>query len=435
MLKKLFHYLNLQSELEDYETIHNHILQGIVFKGTNLWILMIAIVIASVGLNTNSTAVIIGAMLISPLMGPINGMGYSIATYDSLLFRKSAKNFAFAVVTALFTSTVYFAISPVSTADSELLARTSPTIYDVLIALLGGLAGILAISSKLKGNVIPGAAIATALMPPLCTAGYGLANGNLYYFLGALYLFTINTVFIGLSSVAISQILKFPIRSMVDSSRKRRINRYITAVILLTLLPSIYFGYQLVQNEKFTAASEKFTESITHFEGAYLIKSEITPETKTIRLIYGGNDLSEGHKENILKRSGDFDIGNAKIIIDQGFSMNQNDLDESDVLKSKINSLNLSLQKKQSTIDSIVSVPQNGKDLYNEIKPIFPQITSCTYSGALNFNDTSGAGDPYRLVVLTSQRNKLNILDRTKLNDWLKNRLKTDKVKLIIDEN
>lgn len=115
--------------------------------------------------------------------------------------------------------------------------------------------------------------------------------------------------------------------------------------------------------------------------------------------------------------------------------MNQNDLDESDVLKSKINSLNLSLQKKQSTIDSIVSVPQNGKDLYNEIKPIFPQITSCTYSGALNFNDTSGAGDPYRLVVLTTQRNKINILDRTKLNDWLKNRLKTDKVKLIIDEN
>jgi len=434
MLKKLFHYLNLQSELEDYETIHKHILQGIVFKGTNLWILIFAIVIASVGLNTNSTAVIIGAMLISPLMGPINGMGYSIATYDFSLFRKSVKNFTFAVVTALLTSTIYFAISPVSTADSELLARTSPTIYDVLIALFGGLAGILAISSKLKGNVIPGAAIATALMPPLCTAGYGLANGEPYYFLGAIYLFTINTVFIGLSSVAISQILKFPIRTVVDNKYKAHLNKYITVVILLTLLPSIYFGYQLVQNEKFTAASEKFTESITYFEGAYLIKSEIKPERKSIRLIYGGNELNEQDKENILKRSKDFDIGDAEIFIDQGFSLTQKEMSETDVLKNNISSLNLSVQKKQNVIDSIRSVQERGKDLFSEIKTIFPQVTSCTYSGSLNYNDSNYSGEAYRLVVVTAPKNKINIQERSKLNEWLHKRLKADKVKLIIDE-
>ncbi|HPB85618.1 MAG TPA: DUF389 domain-containing protein, partial [Paludibacteraceae bacterium] len=162
--------------MESFDSIHAEIEKGIVFKGTNLWILMCAILVASVGLNMNSTAVIIGAMLISPLMGPINGMGYSIATYDMNMLKQAVRNFSFAVIVSLLTSTFYFLITPVSTAHSELLARTSPTIYDVLIAFFGGLAGILAISSKLKGNVIPGVAIATALMPPLCTAGYGLAT-------------------------------------------------------------------------------------------------------------------------------------------------------------------------------------------------------------------------------------------------------------------
>ena len=170
-IRNILRYFDLESELEDNDVVHEEILKGIVFKGTNLWILGFAIIVASVGLNMNSTAVIIGAMLISPLMGPINGMGYSIATYNFELFKQSVKNFTFAVGTSLVASTTYFALSPISTAHSELLARTSPTIYDVLIALFGGLAGIVAISSKQKGNVIPGVAIATALMPPLCTAG------------------------------------------------------------------------------------------------------------------------------------------------------------------------------------------------------------------------------------------------------------------------
>ena len=168
IFRKALHFFSLESELEHQDSVYEEIKKGIVLKGTNLWILIFAIIVASVGLNMNSTAVIIGAMLISPLMGPINGMGYSIATYDFDLFRKSVKNFSFAILASLVASTLYFVLSPVSTAHSELLARTSPTIYDVLIALFGGLAGIVAISSKQKGNVIPGVAIATALMPPLC---------------------------------------------------------------------------------------------------------------------------------------------------------------------------------------------------------------------------------------------------------------------------
>lgn len=217
----IFHYLNLDQDLDDFELIHATIEKDVVFKGTNLWILVFAIIIASVGLNMNSTAVIIGAMLISPLMGPINGMGYSLATFDFPLFRTAIKNFSFAVIAGLLASTTYFAISPVSDAHSELLARTSPTIYDVLIAFFGGTAGIVAITSKHKGNVIPGVAIATALMPPLCTAGYGLATAQFNYFFGAFYLFTINTVFIALSSVAIAQILKFPITTLVNPEQKK----------------------------------------------------------------------------------------------------------------------------------------------------------------------------------------------------------------------
>src|SRR5574344_825089 len=201
MLKRLGQLFNLDTEVENFDNIHQEILKGVSFRGTNLWILFFAIIVASVGLNMNSTAVIIGAMLISPLMGPINGMGYSIATYDFDLFRKSAKNFLFAILSSLVASTLYFVLSPVSTAHSALLARTSPTIYDVLIALFGGLAGIVAISSKQKGNVIPGVAIATALMPPLCTAGYGIATRQFDFFFGAFYLFTINTIFIAIASV------------------------------------------------------------------------------------------------------------------------------------------------------------------------------------------------------------------------------------------
>lgn len=220
LIAKLSVWFDLRSEMEDYNSIHQEIEKGIIFKGTNLWILMFAIVVASVGLNMNSTAVIIGAMLISPLMGPINGMGYSLATYDFPLFKRSIKNFTYAVIVSLLTSSIYFLITPLNEAHSELLARTSPSIYDVIIALFGGLAGIVAMSSKLKGNVIPGVAIATALMPPICTAGYGLATLQFNFFFGALYLFTINTVFIAFAALIVCQFLKFPIRSIIDVERK-----------------------------------------------------------------------------------------------------------------------------------------------------------------------------------------------------------------------
>ena len=202
---------NLSHDQEDCQSTIMAIEKGVDFRGINVWTLVFAIFIASIGLNVNSTAVIIGAMLISPLMGPIMGLGLSVGINDFTLLKKSLRNMIIAVVISIVTSTIYFYISPLNDAQSELLSRTTPTIYDVLIALFGGFAGIVAGSSKEKGTVIPGVAIATALMPPLCTAGFGIATGHLYYFVGAAYLFFINAVMISLSTFLFVRFLKFPL--------------------------------------------------------------------------------------------------------------------------------------------------------------------------------------------------------------------------------
>ena len=431
IFRKALHFFSLESELENQDSVYEEIKKGIVFKGTNLWILIFAIIVASVGLNMNSTAVIIGAMLISPLMGPINGMGYSIATYDFDLFRKSVKNFSFAILASLVASTLYFVLSPVSTAHSELLARTSPTIYDVLIALFGGLAGIVAISSKQKGNVIPGVAIATALMPPLCTAGYGLATRQFDFFFGAFYLFTINTIFIAIASVWISQILKFPIRTIVDEGKKKRIDRTITLVITIVLLPSIFFGYKLVKQERFSQNANSYVSNISVFEGQYLLKNKIDANANKITLIYGGTGLSEQQKNAIIQKSKDFNIEEAEITIEQGLTFNNMDNANIELfsLKEQNIILNNLLSKKNSELDSIVSHQKFGQSIFNEIKAIYPQITGCIYAESSSFSDTLQSALPIPVVIL-SFKSSLRDTDKQKIRSWLIERLKNNTVKV-----
>jgi uncharacterized hydrophobic protein (TIGR00271 family) len=433
-IRRTIHYVSLKSELENYDNIHEEIKRGIIFKGTNLWILFFAIIVASIGLNMNSTAVIIGAMLISPLMGPINGMGYSIATYDSELFRQSIKNFGFAVVTSLFASTAYFALSPISTAHSELLSRTSPSIYDVLIALFGGMAGIIAISSRQKGNVIPGVAIATALMPPLCTAGYGLATAQFDFFLGAIYLFTINTVFIAIASVAISQFLNFPIKSLVGALQKKRVNRMITAVIVIVLLPSIYFGYMLVEKENFNKSAGNYVSNVSSFEGNYLLRSEVDVSSKTISLIYGGMNLSEDQKERIILRSNNFSLGDAKILVTQGLSFGDFDVKNQEVLRlhSELNLLQTALKTKELQMDSINTKKYLGRSLLSEIRNIYPQITTCTYAESFQF-DNQNTQTPTIIIMFMQDTKKLSESEKEKVGSWVKSRLNYDKIKIVYE--
>jgi uncharacterized hydrophobic protein (TIGR00271 family) len=442
-LENLLAWFDLRSELEDYDFIHETIAQGIVFRGTNLWILMFAIMVCSVGLNMNSTAVIIGAMLISPLMGPINGMGYSLATYDFPLFERSLKNLAFAVGVSLLTSAFYFALSPLNEAHSELLARTSPSIYDVIIALFGGLAGIVAVSSKVKGNVIPGVAIATALMPPICTAGYGLATFQWNFFFGALYLFAINTVFIAFAALIVCRFLKFPIRSIVDPEKKSKVIHGITAIILATFVPSIFFGYRLVKKEEFSRNSRAFIEEVSLLEGNYLQGNRVNPSAGTVELFYSGYGLSDSLIAVIKERALTYRLDTSKITIRQGFEASliqektQKYQTETEILNSKITALTFALRQRENQIDSILNIPMTGERILKEIKPLYPQIQGCAYAETYSFlfdKDSLTQSPKVPLVVFKAPRNSLRISDKRKIEEWLRNRLDNEDVNVLFEE-
>jgi uncharacterized hydrophobic protein (TIGR00271 family) len=426
LLQNFIKYIDLRHEVEDQDYIHQVIDAGVVFRGTNLWILVFAIVVASVGLNTNSTAVIIGAMLISPLMGPINGIGYSIATYDFLLLKKAIKNFGFAVIASLFASTAYFFISPVSTAHSELLARTSPNIYDVLIALFGGLAGIVAISSKQKGNVIPGVAIATALMPPLCTAGYGLATKQFNFFFGAFYLFTINTVFIAFASLVVCQALKFPIRTIVNEAKRKRVNQIISTVIVITLLPSIYFGYVLVVKEKFKKQAEDFTNAASYIDGYYLLKKEINADKRSIMLIYSGNSLSNITRNHILKLASRYNLPTNSITILDNYNT---DLNNALAEQNTINVLRKTIEQNKNTIDSLLALNEQGRFLLPELKALYPWVISVTHSKTYKYF-TNNQASVVDLIFIESENKNISQEEREKIKMWLSVRLRSKQIQV-----
>ena len=240
---------SLKADTASHEEIRDRLISGGQITGTNMCVLICAMVIASVGLNLSSTAVIIGAMLISPLMGSILAMAYGLVSNDFKLWRNHAIGFAMQIIISLVTSTIYFLLSPLKEATTELLARTSPTFYDVLIATAGGIAGIIGQTRKgLFNNIIPGVAIATALMPPLCTCGYSLANGNWRMLGGAAYLFIVNAYFIFLSSAVILSLLKTPkVRELTEKEWKKQRFKMIRNTVII-LVPSIIFGYMMINN-------------------------------------------------------------------------------------------------------------------------------------------------------------------------------------------
>ena len=244
-------YASLSGQV-DTDDAAQRIRNSIWFRGPNVWILAFSIIIASVGLNVNSTAVIIGAMLISPLMGPIIGIGLSLGTNDTNLLWDATRNLLVMVAISLGASTLFFLLSPLDLVNpTELEARTSPSIYDVLIALFGGLAGILENARKERGTVLSGVAIATALMPPLCTAGYGLANLDGHYFFGAMFLFVINAVFIILATYVMVKYLHFRTVSGIDAATALKRRRLMSGIILVVLVPSIWTAVGLVQENNF----------------------------------------------------------------------------------------------------------------------------------------------------------------------------------------
>lgn len=423
----------LTDEKEDFQKVNENIENGIDFKGTNLWILIFAIFIASLGLNVNSTAVIIGAMLVSPLMGPIMGMGFGMAINDLALLRKSIFSYLFAAGIGLATSTVYFFLSPINDAHSEILARTAPNIYDVLIALFGGLAGMLATSSRLKGNVIPGVAIATALMPPLCTAGYGLATLQFQFFFGAFYLFLINTVFISIATLLTARLLKFPFKHLPQKSDEVRAKRIVLAVVVITILPSIYFGYDMVQQNKFQQKAYQFIDNEAIFPNDYLLKKTIDTKNKIITLTYGGKVIEETEIEKLKSKLSKYNLANATLEIRQGFAYLENAKEDGQTsqLTLALTEKEKQIQSLQNQIDSITSVNQLSKQIFNEAKPQYTNIQSFILQKAINYTDTTQQN--IWLAVIHS-KTKWTETDKTKMEDWLKVRLKVEQLKIYFQE-
>jgi len=432
---KIIDNFKLKEEKEQYQVVIDLIDKGTVFKGTNLWILVFAIFIASLGLNVNSTAVIIGAMLVSPLMGPIMGLGMGMAINDLALLKKALSNYLFAAAVGLTTSTIYFLITPINDAHSEILARTSPTIYDVLIALFGGLAGILATSSKQKGNVIPGVAIATALMPPLCTAGYGLATLKFTFFFGAFYLFLINTVFIALATLLTVRFLKFPFKTLPDEKDEKKNKRIIYAVVILTIIPSIYFGYDIVQTNKFNQRVEAFIINEAAFPNDYLLSKKIDNKKKEIILTYGGEYIDTVEILKLKQKLPQYELQGVTLDIRQGFAYLKN-TEKAD--KTQTHQLSLALTEKEKQyqtlkiqIDSLNSQKELSKQIYRELKAQYPSVNSLVLQSALKSNDTSQVAV---WVAVLNNTKRLDSKEKKRLENWLKVRLNTNDEIIFIEE-
>jgi uncharacterized hydrophobic protein (TIGR00271 family) len=302
MFQNLKNLFDLRQDQHDHEVIDASIRAGVRIGGTNLWVLFFAILIASVGLNVNSAAVIIGAMLISPLMRPILGVGYGAAISDFGLIRSSARSLLIFVLLSMATSTLYFVASPLTQPQAELIARTTPTLWDVLIAFFGGCAGIIAQTRRGESTVIPGAAIATALMPPLCTCGYGLATRNWKFLAGAAYLFAINAFFIALSTFLFVKLMAFPEHARANRRLQRRAHFVIAAGVLALTLPSGYLAYGMVRDQMFLASSKEIMHELEARPGSFILTREVSVPTRRIAVTVGGAPLAHDVEEHLAAR-------------------------------------------------------------------------------------------------------------------------------------
>lgn len=435
-------YLDLNKNKEDEQLTVETIRNGVEFKGANLWILIFATFIASLGLNVNSTAVIIGAMLISPLMGPIMGVGLAIGQNDFELLKRSLKNYLVATLFSVITATLYFSFTPLNEVQSELLARTSPTIYDVFIALFGGMAGIVALSTKEKGNVIPGVAIATALMPPLCTAGFGLATGNLLYFLGAFYLYFINSVFISLATVIGVRVMHFQLKAFVDKEREKMVKRYIVLIALGTMVPAVYLTYGIVKETFYQSAANHFISKEMDFPDTQVLDRKVSYETKEIRVVLIGKEVPEDRIVEARSKLKDYKLHNTKLVVFQGVNNSTADISNirSMVMEDFYKNSEKELASQKQKIDSLEKIVQLHKEtgmadmkIASEMKVLFPVVNTLAMTQTLKLNIEAVQTDTVTYVILGCEKSP-SATEKKKMSEWLKTRTGAKKLKLIVEE-
>ncbi len=431
-------HVNLSEDV-DHSGANLSIRKNIAFKGHNVFILACAIIIASVGLNVNSIPVIIGAMLISPVMGPILGFGFGLGIRDNRLVKFSLENYLVMVAISIAASTLFFILSPLNLGNpSELLARTNPSIYDVLIALFGGIAGMLETSRKERGTVISGVAIATALMPPLCTVGYGISLLNWHYILGALYLFLINSIFIALATFLTTKYLRFPLvmEEEVDGMRQRLSKRAIAFILLVMIVPSIFSAIRMVQENNFNIHAEKLVSKNKSIGKSFIYdyKTDMSVKPATIDLYLAGETLTPEFKEVLFKDAEEYGITRNQIIFHEDATMTRDVLSESDLIQGiyeynerQIKALTDSIATLERQLDTYrdhdIPVDAIARELFAQ----YPSIRSISLTGGRTATASGEAGKE-QIVALVTSSEKLDGEMTDRLERWLKARLEQENV-------
>ncbi len=438
----LFRYLKPKvglSEYIDVESASENIKRSIYFRGPNVYILACAIIIASVGLNVNSIPVIIGAMLISPLMGPIVGMGMALGTYNMRLFGLALKNWGVMVAISIVASTIYFLLSPLYLGNpTELLARTNPTIYDVLIAFFGGFAGIVETSRKEKGTAVAGVAIATALMPPLCTIGFGLAKLNVHYALGALYLFFINSIFIATAAFLGAKYLGFPSVKYDNEAQHRKISRTVIITIIIFIIPSIFSAVTIVRQNNFERSVMAFVDQsrVLGYDLIYDTRVVHDGKNSSVELFLTNDDIDASTKETLYVLAGEQGIGRGQILF------NTNALGrgpQSDKFMADLYNRSQDLIKdRDQQIDSLrrqLAIYNANHDvalcLEREIPVQYPAVKHVAVAQGAAGTDVKADTTKCRTYVIVRTDGQLAAADKQRLHSWLKVRMQDDSLRLI----
>ncbi len=423
----------------DAEATMASIHKSVEFRGINVWLLGFAVIIASVGLNVNSTAVIIGAMLISPLMGPINGVGLAVGTYDMELLRRSIRNLFFMVGISIVASTLYFLLSPLGDAQSELLARTRPTIYDVLIATFGGLAGIVAASRKdLPFTVVSGVAIATALMPPLCTAGYGIATWQLSYAFGAFYLFFINSFFIALATFVMVRYLRFPQHKFVDARREKIVKRAVFVLAIMVLIPSLFTAVNVVRESVFNSQVNKFVTDLR--EGKHLsanqqlvnVEKSFDRSNPTVTLSIVGGEITPVLADSLRSvMRHDYGLNTTELKIKQMGSVFNAEL-QAGQLGKMIAERDETIKRQDKEIASLSGDVENNKKLSQRIGDRYAESIASVSVGNMNDYYTENQQNiTHIIVVVTWKEGADRTLVKNELQKQLSFMLDVDEVKIL----
>ena len=434
-LKSLIH---IADEI-DYENACASIRKNIAFRGTNVFILACAIIIASVGLNVNSIPVIIGAMLISPVMGPILGFGLGLGTEDNPLVKNSLKNFGVMVAISILASTLFFLLSPLSLANpSELLARTQPTIYDVLIALFGGFAGIIETSRKDKGTVISGVAIATALMPPLCTVGYGISIWNWAYVFGALYLFTINSIFIALATFIAVKYFRFPVVD-TDEQRRRMPKSALYLILLIVIVPSIISAISVIKENNFKIHAERVVAENKNLGKCFIYDHKATYSRKSpkLELFLAGETLTNEAKQQIYRSAEEYGITRSQIVFHEDATSMRQEFSEKEIVKGiyeqtekQISRLNDSIAKLGDALNAYKEKELPVEAVSKELFAQYANITSLSLSRGSSVA-VEGEDETEQIVAFVTSNEPLTDDQKDRIERWLKVRLNNENVMVL----